>query len=724
MGETDAVADTRPLSVRALAAGLTAAIASEHDRWILWLPVLVGVGIGAYFALPFEPSPWLGPVVCTAIIAAGLLSRGGGGGRFPWLITIGAIAVGFAAAQVRTTVVAAPMLAERVGPAGVAARVLKVERFEARQRLTLDRVEIDGVVPARTPRRVRISLGGSQPVIAPGDRVRLLAVLAPPPPPTAPGAFDFQRQSFFARLGATGFGLGRAEVIVHSPREADVILAGLRARIANVVHRIVPAPEAAVIVALLTGERAAIAPPVLAAIRNAGLAHLLAISGLHIGLVAAFLFAALRTGLCLVPALALRRPIKKWAAAAALAGAGGYALLAGATIPSQRAFIMVAVVFLGILFDRQAISMRLVAVAACAVLLAQPESLLGASFQLSFAAVIALIAVYEALRYERLRAFGDGILSRCLTYLVFVALTTVVATLATAPYAIFHFQRLAVFGLPANLVAVPLMAMWIMPLGVAALLAMPFGLASPFLTAMSWGVGAVIAVAHAVASWPGAVAVLPAMPLSGLVALSLGGLWLCLWRGSWRYGGGVLIVAGWASLALATSPDILVDGRARVIAIRTPDGGLALSSTRTARFERMSWLQRAGLREEAPWSDLTGGDEPFMSCDGSGCVFELNDRTVALMMRADAAADDCRLADLIVSLVPIRGACPSPAVVIDRFDLWRQGTHAIWVGRSGRPARVLTVNGVRGNRPWVVRPRAARARSPRSSRGRGSVTAP
>ncbi len=527
-------------------------------------------------------------------------------------------------------------------------------------------------------------------------------MLSPPPGPSAPGAFDFQRQSFFARLGATGFGLGPAAVLARRPRELDIVLAGLRSRIETVVHRAVPAPQAAVIVALLTGERAAIPPPVLAAIRNAGLAHLLAISGLHIGLVAAFLFTALRTVLCLVPALALRRPIKKWAAVAALIGAGGYAVVAGATIPSQRAFIMVAVVFLGVVFDRQAISMRLVAVAATAVLLAQPESLLGASFQLSFAAVVALIAAYDFVQHRRLHDFGDGLLARGLTYLAFVALTTVVATIATAPFAVFHFQRLAVFGLPANLVSVPLMAMWIMPLGVAALLAMPLGLATPFLVAMGWGVGAVIAVAEEVAGWPGAIAVEPAMPLAGLAVLSFGGLWLCLWRGRWRHAGGMLIVVGWAGLAVARPPDILVDGRGRMIGVRTPDGGLAMSQTRGARFEQASWLRLSGLHDATPWSQATGGGNNFIRCDGSGCIVEIRDRTVALMLRADAAADDCRMADILISLVPVRGACPSPSVIVDRFDLWRNGAHAVWLDAGG--VRVRSVNGLRGDRPWVLQP--------------------
>lgn len=700
---------------RALAAHLVSAFTAEHDRWILWLPVLIAAGIGVYFSLSAEPMPWLGLVALAGIAALCLAFRhAAGSGAYLGLVMIGAVAAGFAAAQVRTSMVEAPVVGERVGPAPIFGRIVKAERLGKGRRVTLDQVETDRLLPDETPARVRIRLNGKQPELAPGDRVRIYGVLSPPSAPTGPGAFDFQRQAFFARLGATGFGIGSAEVLSREPRQRDVWLSGVRSRADGIIHGHVPAPEASVVSALLTGERAAIPPPVMAAIRDSGLAHLLSISGLHIGLVATFLYATARLALCLVPGVALRWPIQKWAAVMAVLGAGGYTLLSNATIPSQRAFIMVAVVFLGVICDRKAISMRLVAIAATAVLLFQPESLLGASFQMSFAAVVALVAAYEALRQERLHKLADGLLGRLLIYVALVALTTVVATAATAPFAIFHFQRFAVHSLPANLVAVPVTALWIMPLGVGAMLAMPLGLAGPFLTAMGWGVGVVIWVAEEVAAWPGAVLPLPSMPLSGLVAVALGGGWLCLWRGRWRYAGAAAVVAGMASVAMPSPPDVLIDADAKVVGVRTLDGGLALSPTRAARLQQSSWLQRAGLSKAAPWPPPGGAGA--MRCDGAGCVFELNGRMVALMQRPDAAEDDCRRADVIVSLVPLRGACPRPVAVVDRFDLWRDGAHAIWL--EPEAVRVVSVNGLRGDRPWVLRPkpRDRRTKAPTTTR--------
>ncbi len=699
-------------AVAALTARAAAALAAEHDRWILWLPVLIGAGIGLYFSLPVEPPPWLGPAVLAALVTGCVAFRSSAGSpAYLGLLVAAAVLAGFAAAQVRTAAVAAPAIQERVGPTPIFGRIVKLERLGKGRRVTLDALEIDRLSLAELPARVRLRLNGKQPELAPGDRIRIYGVLSPPSPPTAPGAFDFQRQAFFARLGATGFGIGQAEVVSREPRQLDLWLAGLRARADGIIHAGVPAPEASVTSALLTGERAAIPAPVMAAIRDSGLAHLLSISGLHIGLVAGFLYATMRLGLCLVPRLALGWPIQKWAAGVAVLGAGGYTLLSDATIPSQRAFLMVAVVFLGVICDRKAISMRLVAIAATAVLLAQPESLLGASFQMSFAAVVALIAAFDALYRKRVYRLADGMLGRCLVYVALVALTTVVATAATAPYAIFHFQRFAVHSLPANLVAVPLTALWIMPFGVGALLAMPLGLAGPFLTAMGWGVAVIIGVAKEVASWPAAVVPLPAMPLAGLVGLTLGGLWLCLWRGRWRYAGIAALLAGMGSIALSAPPDILIDAEARVIGVRTSNGGLALSPSRAARLEQASWLQQAGLDQPAPWPPPAGdgATEEAMRCDGLGCVLRANGKTVALMRRAEAMQDDCRRADVLVSLVPLRGACPSPVAVVDRFDLWQQGAHALWLDDKG--VRVLSVNGLRGNRPWVIRPKPRERRT-------------
>jgi competence protein ComEC len=494
-------------------------LAGERDRWAPWLPVGLGAGIGLYFALPFEPPPWFGPAALAAVMGLGYLVRR----RPAWLmltIATGLICAGFAVAQWRTFSVAAPMLTERLGPTGISGRVIRIEAFPKGARVTLEKPRISRLQPNLTPERIRLRLRGPQPAINPGDWVRLRAMVMPPSPPAAPGAFDFQRQSFFRRLGGVGFALGPAQVLAPSGGGGwDGLLLGLarlRQGIAARVKAGLDGIPGAIAAALMTGDRSAIPKETMATMRDSGLAHLLAISGLHMGLVAGILFVSLRGGLALVGPLALGFPIKKWAAAAAILGAFAYGMVAGATVPTQRAFLMIFLVLAAVLFDRRGISMRTVAWAAVIVLLFRPESLLGPSFQLSFAAVVALIATYEAVRDRRRRDGPLGWRRRIVLYIGGVALTTLVAGMATAPFAAYHFNRFADYGLAANLIAVPVTALWTMPWAVVAFALMPFGLESLALAPMGWGVGVMTAAADTVSSWPGAVTLLPAMPMWGL----------------------------------------------------------------------------------------------------------------------------------------------------------------------------------------------------------------
>jgi competence protein ComEC len=690
-----------------------ACLTADRDRWVLWLPVGLGTGIGLYFALPTEPPLLVGPAIIVAVLALGFLGAGPGERRRAgvqiFALTIGVVSAGFTIAQLRTGMVAAPTLTNRLGPTLVEGRVVRLETLPGGARLTLDRLRIASLDEDQTPARVRVRFRGEQQSLHPGDQIQMRAVLNPPPPPASPGAFDFQRQSFFESLGAVGFAVSTATIVtkeeVSGITSLSIWLAGLRMIVAERVHDQLNGATGAVVVALLTGERGAIPKPVMTAIRDSGLAHLLAISGLHIGLIAGFLFVSIRGLLALVPPLVLRYPIKKWAALSSILGAGGYVLLAGATVPSQRAFLMIGFVLLAVMMDRRGLSMRLIAWAALVMLLVQPESLLGASFQLSFSAVVALVAVFEVVREVRpLRSEPPTFLGRILLYLGGVALTTVVAGLATAPLALFYFNRLADYGVAANLLAVPVTAMWIMPWALVALLLMPLGLSGLALTPMGWGVDVVIWAAEGVASWPGAVTLLPTMPNWALILVALGGLWLCLWRGGWRLWGLVGVVAGLLTLLFIDSPDVLVDGRGKLVAVRGASGNLAVSTLRSAAFTRESWLRRGGQESAPPlWPRDGFSNDGQIACDILGCIYRTNGHTVALVRSLVALSEDCRVANVVISTVPVRGTCPAAQTIVDRFDLWRSGAHAIWL-KQGR-VHVESVNGVRGNRPWVLQPR-------------------
>ncbi len=693
-------------------AWLAGNLAAERERWWLWLPVCLGAGIGGYFALPFEPPLWLGTAGLAVIGAAGLLSRRRQAALL-LCVALAAVFLGVTAAQLRTWSVAAPTLAKRFGPALIEGQVLTAEPRGAGggpgARVVLRPQRLPGLEPAQVPAKVRVRLTRRDPLSpAPGDWIRVRAALRAPPSPAAPGAFDFARRAYFQRLGGVGYAVGHAEALP-APEGAESGTSGwrlwwssLRYALAARILAALPDQTGPVAAALMTGERGAIPEPVNQAMRDSGLAHLLAISGLHIGLVAGILFFGLRGAMALVPALALNHPIKKWAAVLAGLGAFVYLFLAGATVPTQRAFLMLAVVLLAVVLDRSAISLRLVAWAAAVVLLIAPESLLSASFQMSFAAVTALVAAYEALRERNTRrprgdrnpAVGLGL------YVAGVALTSVIAIAATAPFAVYHFNRLALFGLAANLVAVPLTAFWIMPWAVAAFLLMPFGQEGWALAPMGWGIDLLLGTAERVAAWPGATTPVRAMPTAGLVLVVLGGLWLCLWRRSWRLLGLAAVLAGLASLPLNPPPDVLASDDGRLLAVRDADGGLWLSSRRRGRFNAETWLRRAGEAEAQPWPRSGAAAEGALACDSLGCIYRKNGWMVALVKDGRALDEDCRLADVVISLVSLPDRlCREPAAVIDRYDLWRDGGHAVWLEEGA--VRIESVEKRRGRRPWT-----------------------
>lgn len=687
-------------TARGVFAGLKSQFHAERERWPLWVPVFFAMGIAAYFSMPFEPSYWAG--ICAAGFAAViLLLRGNAGNAILPLAVVAVVGLGFAAAQFRTASVAAPVLKKSHGPSVIAGRVAHIESFPAYARIWMDRLEIPGLSPDETPKHVRIRLYRSE-ILSPGMRVTVFAKLSPPSGPAAPGEFDFRRMAWFEQLGGVGFAMGAPRPVDAEPDAATgdirIWISDLRRNIGERIRTTLPGGSGGIAVALITGDRSAIPADVIDAMRDSGLAHLLAISGLHMGLVAGFMFFGLRTLLALSETLALNYPIKKWAAVAALLGSAGYLALAGATVPTQRAFLMTGLVLLAVLFDRTAISLRLVAWAAVLILMVAPESLLGASFQMSFAAVVALVAVYEqgAPYLQRRQARGWG--GRIPRYIGGVALTTLIAGAATSLIALYHFGRIAHFSLAANIVAVPLTALWIMPWAVVSVALMPFGLEGLALVPMEWGIALVIQVAQGVAGWPGAVSLVPAMPVWGLACIALGGLWLCLWQRKWRYFGIAGIVAGLASIPAHRGPDILVADDGGVMAVRDAEGELIVNNDRRGRRTARSWRENAGQRDVRHARDPALANR--IACDALGCIAQVQGKTVALVEDPRALSEDCRRADIVVSAVPVRRRCASARVVVDRFDLWRNGAHAIRIGPDGAVS-VETVADYSGNRPWT-----------------------
>ena len=699
------------------------AFLAEQDRWFLWVPVALALGVSAYFSLPREPMliALSGITVLLLFIVYRLRARAL---ALALAVFLACIAGGMLAGKIRTETVAAPVLHRTLVSAHVFGWVDELApREDGQMRLRLRIDHIDRLAPERTPARVQVTLRGEAgAALDLGTPVQVRAYLQPPPEPPAPGAYDYARAAYFESLG----GVGRA----HGPIErwegagpAPGLLAysawigRLRQALAARIVSGLDGDSGQIAAALLTGLRGGIPAPVLDLLRISGLAHILAISGLHMSLMAGSLFWLARAGMAAFPAFALRYPVKKIAAGMALAGAAFYLALSGAGIATQRAFIMIAIMLVAVLAQRPAITMRNVALAAIAIVLLRPESVLTASFQMSFGATAALVAAYEARNEWLWRRPGAprrqlGLPSRLLrwagVYLGAIALTTLVASLATAPFAAFHFHRVAPYGLIANLIAMPAVALLVMPAGLAALIAIPFGLEPPALAIMGAGIDWVLASARLVADLPGAALAVRQLPLACLSAIVLGAMWIMIWRRRWRLAGLVPIAAALALAPLAAGPDLLVDRLGTSIAVRSVDSGrFSVLARNTASYTVARWLESDGDGREAAQIDAAA-----FSCDRDACIAPLpGGGHLAVVIHRAALAEECASARILVARFALSRACAGPQLVLDARSLTRHGTHAVWLG--GKSARVETARPVAGARPWSGGWAGARGAAPR-----------
>jgi competence protein ComEC len=687
--------------------GLADRLAAEGERRLLWVPVFFGAGIGVYFLLKVEPSLWPGVAAAIAGLGSVIVVH-----RYRvWreaALAFTAFAAGFALMRETASEHEAPMLQRHLGPIAVTGRVVDIDLMERGWRIVIDADPFSGVDPNDRPRRLRVHIPPSSDELNPGDRVSLKAMLYPAPAQILPGGRDFQRELYFVGIGGVGYTFGGAHRVAGAESEGGwrESLRQLRTEMTRRIAAVLPGSTGGVASALITGKRGAITEEVKQAFRDTGLSHLLAIAGLHLGLVGAFVFFAVRGGLALIPPIALRYPIKKIAACATLFVLACYLLLSGAAIPTQRAFIMNGLVFGAIIIDRLRISMRVCAIAAMVVLVIDPSILVGVSFQMSFGAVVALIAVYETYGARLGRLLHSRTVSgKVLGYCGGVAVTTVVATLGTYPYSIYHFHHLALYSPLANVIAVPLSAMWTLPWGVVTCLLMPLGLERLALVPMGWGIDITIWVAKHISALPGDVWAMPRLPPEGLLLISFGGLWLCLWQGSWRRWGMVAIAAGFASMLLTRPPDILIADGGRFVAARASDGDYFISADKGEKIVRSFFASETGAALQ-DWPAAGRAAEGNLDCARELCVYTARSRRVAIATGEEALPIRCTGLDAIVSQVPAGFHCRSLMPVIDRIDSWRRGAVALWLDSGG--ITVESANESRGDRPWVPHPRPKR----------------
>ena len=671
-------------------------------RLLPWVPVAFGTGIAFYFAADHEPLLPVAVAVAVLLCAVAFMLR-----RqkfFAAAVMLAAVAAGFAVATWKTARIAHGVLARPMFSVALTGFVETRDIRERTDRFVLRVVTMESARGTTRLESVRLSVKkGTAPAV--GSFVELKARLLPPLAPLRPGSYDFGRDMFFSGIGASGFAMGAIKT--KEPPAAggwalrySAFMQGLRDAIDARIRTTLDGDRRAIATALLTGRRDAITTPVNDAIFISGLGHVLSISGYHMAVVAGVVFFAVRALLALFPTLTSAYPIKKWSAAAALLAAAFYLLLSGAEVATQRSFFMTAVVLIAVMVDRRAVTFRTLAVAAMIVLAIAPEALVHPSFQMSFAATLGLVALVQ-IGMPRLFATAEhSATARVALWggreVMVLLLASLVAGLATTPYAAFHFHRITPYGVVANLLAMPVVSAIVMPAGLIGLVAMPFGFDGICWWAMGLGIDWMISVTQWVAALPGAVGRLPAFGIGPLIAASCGIILLGLLRTPLRWSGVALVLLSAVWVARVPQPDILISADGRHVGVRGQDGRLHLMQA--TKGSKDAFLVREWLAADA---DARTGDDATLgegvSCDDNGCVTaSRGGALVAWALRPEALVDDCERAALIVTIRQAPAGCA--ASVIDAERLRRQGALALRRGRDGFVVDAVRPGGI--DRPW------------------------
>ncbi len=698
----------------------------QEGRLALWAPVAFGAGAASYLALKSEPPLWpaAAALALLSLVALGVRIHAGSRAAVA-LSTLGALAAaGFFVAKLHSDRIAAPIAPDNLGMVAVQGFVVDIENPSERgERILIAPVSIAGLAAERTPPLIRIVLaapGGPEAAPNPGQAIRIDTLLDPPPGPAAPGAYDFARDAWFEGIGGVGLAMKAPEpaTLAAAPwrlrleMTINAIRWSMAKRLAADIHAVMGPNDggaAGLAVAVTTSHQDWLPKQDRDDLRAAGLAHMLAIAGLHTAALSGFAFFAFRLAIAAWPWLALRVSAKKVAALAALLVVGLYLLLSGAHPPARRAAITASVAFCAILLDRRAISLHSLAFAALLILLIEPEVVVQPGFEMSFCATASLIVLAE-LWPQRPRVTGLpwplALLQRLRDGLIALAMVSLVAGAATGPFAIQHFNRVANYGVFANLTADFVASVILMPLLALCLLleslGLGHGLGSPVLLAAGWAARAVVWLGHLFATQPGAGLAMSSAPQVALVISYVGIVFACLWRGNLRWIG--LPMA--AAVAIWPRPPapvgwIASDGADAAIVI----GGEEIPLRPGIRlYATQLWAQRRNFR--LPEDPVVASAEHF-DCNRIACAPIGRFRPAIAGWWTKREVPEARLAGLCrgADILVLRADAATPAVcdsalVLRRGDFAHLGAAEIFRAPNGW--RLVWSQPIRGERPWSL----------------------
>ncbi len=676
---------------------------AERERIGLWAPVLLGAGICVWFALPDAPR-WVAWIaLCCAISLTAL--RLPVGGRLRMAVAGAALVAAGGCVLIwgKALALGEPPLARPLF-ARVTGEVIGLESQPSERRW---RLLLKPELPEGLPSRIRVNVDADDMPrnAGPGARLSFRVRLMPPPPPAVPGAYDFATRAYFTGIGASGRALSPIRVDVPGIDAAS----GLRKQVADHISSRVDAGAAGIAVALANGDQGSIAKEDADAMRRSGLAHLLSISGIHVSALIGAVILIVHRLLALSRWAALRLPLMLIAAGAGAVAGIAYTLFTGAQVPTVRSCIAALLVLAALALGREAISLRLVAFGALVVLLLWPEAVISPSFQMSFAAVTVIVALAEAQWFRALTHGRDeSLVQKGMRAVLALFIVGAGVEIALMPIALFHFHQAGVLGAFANLIAIPLTTFVIMP-GEAAALALDLvGLGAPLWWITAQALHLLLTLAHFVAAQPFATWSLPFFPAGALTLVILGGLWLALWRTNARLLGLALVAGGGLMMALADTPDVLVTGDGRHMAIRQADGRLALLRGRAGDYVRQMVSASAGegIGDGQDMPALAQARNARCSRDLCAMLVRGRDRDWLILATLSnvrvpwtALVDACARADIVVSDRRLPAGCVPRWLKLDRTWLRQTGGVAVYLD-DRRWTGVLSP----GDRhPWVTR---------------------
>lgn len=652
---------------------------NEKYNLMLWAPIFQCIGILTYFSLSFEPNYMsifllLSPILILIVV----LYR-----KYAMLsIALIAVLVGFTASKLRTDSVNTSILSKERYVKDIVATVKDInDRGSYKQFLLYEikntKFKLDNV---RISVRTKVEKG-----IKIGNQVKLSAKLFPPKIAPSEYAYDFARIAYYQKISATGF--ATSKIVLYKKAEArkfQEYIESFRQYIYENLQQNTKKPHADIISALLIGKKDGIDQKTMNAIRDSGIAHLFAISGLHLSFIAGLFFIVFRNLFAISETLTLKYNTKKISAFLTILPTTFYLLITGMQISAQRAYIMVILVLIAIMIERKYRGLIAIAVAASVILIVEPEAILKPGFQMSFSAVLALVASYQINANKLFKI-------KIIKYFVSIMISSVIASLATVPYTIYNFNYFSISGIITNLIAIPIVTLIIIPLGIIYVLLIPLGIEWIIMPLIERPIDSVLYITNAIASLQYLVIPIRTLPASSIIIITLGLLWLCLWERNWRFFGIFFIVLGIFSSAMYRTPDILVS--ADNLAVKEDDNLLYSLTRKNRNFVVKTWAKQNGQNQILNHIKYNNSNKR-LSCSDYDCVYNKGKNKSALLAYKEDIVESCKNVDLVIQLSKFNyPACNTKT--IKYADLEAYGTHSVWLTDSG-----IKVSKVRSNRPW------------------------